>query len=599
MHPTHARQAAALEALLSGGSVDECMPRIPAGRYAKGDGLVITIGSKDGRQTFRLERREQEIEVSLDEQGRPSFQVGPPVWQWGRPTFTLEPGGTLVENKANGTKVEFRLQQQQQAPSPAGAEARAPTRAPVRPPPSPEPKISPAAATAAVAAAAFPLSGGEADYEPLLRSLGEAQFVLLGESTHGTKEFYEHRAAITRRLVSEHGFNVVLVEGEWPAAHRIHRYIGADGGSSDRSAAEALESFEGFPRWMWRNGVTAELAEFLKDHNRQVDGERRDFESARDAKEEMSAAGLTVGQLEEMGILGDQELAEWARRRGRPDSKREVSFYGMDVYSVGASARAVVEFLEIVDPEAAERARGRYSVFNEYGTDMKAYGRDVLIGPLRPMAEEIQANLLSQLGELQRNNRDAYSFLIPPLELLNAEQNAEVVVNGEAYFRDLYTEGSVATWNRVPRERARTRARARCPSCRPPLLGARAAPLSLPFSLCSDRAAPSRVSPCLGGGAGSVCGLLLGSAGPAHGADVPAARRVPRPRRHGAKGRRMGAQLPLRRRERHGDRRAQRVEPRADVASDLWQRQHVHCGLWDARGHRNRRGRVGGAGRDV
>ena len=112
------------------------------------------------------------------------------------------------------------------------------------------------------------------------------------QSTHGTHEFYAHRAAITRELIDKKGFSVVLVEGDWPAAWRLNRYV-TSAGSTDASAEQALCGFEGFPRWMWRNSVVAELAEWLRARNARVaaSGKERSEELA--TLEAMRAAGAS------------------------------------------------------------------------------------------------------------------------------------------------------------------------------------------------------------------------------------------------------------------------------------------------------------------
>src|SRR5947199_10567939 len=107
------------------------------------------------------------------------------------------------------------------------------------------------AMTGALRESAHPLTASPADYDPLLELIGDARFVLLGEASHGTHEFYAERAEITRRLIVEKGFDAVAVEADWPDALRIHRYV--TGGSDDFSANEALDSFRRFPTWMWRN----------------------------------------------------------------------------------------------------------------------------------------------------------------------------------------------------------------------------------------------------------------------------------------------------------------------------------------------------------
>ncbi len=93
--------------------------------------------------------------------------------------------------------------------------------------------------------AAHPLTGADADYDPLLNSIGDARFVLLGEASHGTHEFYRQRAQITKRLIQEKGFSAVAVEADWPDAYRVNQYV--CGQSADADAVEALAGFKRFP----------------------------------------------------------------------------------------------------------------------------------------------------------------------------------------------------------------------------------------------------------------------------------------------------------------------------------------------------------------
>jgi erythromycin esterase-like protein len=118
---------------------------------------------------------------------------------------------------------------------------------------------------AAIRAGAHRLSGGPRDYDPLLAITREATFVLLGEATHGTDEFYRERARITRRLVEEQGFTAMAIEGDWPDAERVNRYVRGMG--NDRSAGEALSGFTRFPEWMWPNAPTRDLIEWMRGYN--------------------------------------------------------------------------------------------------------------------------------------------------------------------------------------------------------------------------------------------------------------------------------------------------------------------------------------------
>ena len=92
---------------------------------------------------------------------------------------------------------------------------------------------------------AQPVTGDARDYDALLARVGDARIVLLGEASHGTHEFYRERTRITKRLVGERGFTAVAIEGDWPDAHRVNRYL--SGARSDGNAEEALRGVQRFP----------------------------------------------------------------------------------------------------------------------------------------------------------------------------------------------------------------------------------------------------------------------------------------------------------------------------------------------------------------
>src|SRR4051794_35048994 len=180
-------------------------------------------------------------------------------------------------------------------------------------------------AVGAVRASARPLTTADADYDPLLDLVGSARFVLLGEASHGTDEFYRERAAITQRLIAELGFGAVVAEADWPDAYRVNRYV--RGGASDPDARTALAGFTRFPAWMWRNTAVAQFVDWLRAYN----------------------AGL-------------------------PHDARKVGFFGMDLYSLFSSIEAVIDYLDRIDPEAARRARDRYSCLEFSRRDPQLYG---------------------------------------------------------------------------------------------------------------------------------------------------------------------------------------------------------------------------------
>jgi len=216
---------------------------------------------------------------------------------------------------------------------------------------------------------------------------GDAQIVLLGESTHGTSEFYRARAAITRELVRNHGFTIVAVEADWPDAARIDRYV-----RHHAPKTVSSEAFARFPTWMWRNVEVMEFLDWLRDHNERLPAERR------------------------------------------------VSFHGLDVYSLGSSIGAVVDYLDRVDPEAAKVARRRYACLTPWQDEPAVYGRAVLRGQQKPCEDEATAQLTGLLSKrLAYMQDDGEAFF-------DAAQNARIVRAAEEYYRLMY-RGSRESWN--------------------------------------------------------------------------------------------------------------------------------------------------------
>jgi erythromycin esterase-like protein len=248
--------------------------------------------------------------------------------------------------------------------------------------------------TAIIRDAAHPIVGAAHDYDGLLALAHNAQVVLLGEASHGTHEFYRERARITQRLIEEEGFAAVAVEADWPDAYRVNRWVRSDG--DDRTAPDALGGFERFPRWMWRNRDVLAFISWLHRHN-----------------------------------------------RSQPEDRR-VGFYGLDLYSLFASIQEVIRFLEKADPEAAARARYRYSCFDAFGEDTQAYGYAAEFGVTRSCEDQA----VQQLIELQRRASDLAKRdgIVSEPEVFYAEQNARLVKNAEQYYRTMF-RGRVESWN--------------------------------------------------------------------------------------------------------------------------------------------------------
>ena len=241
----------------------------------------------------------------------------------------------------------------------------------------------------AVSERALPLAD-PADLDPLIERIGDARYVLLGEATHGTSEFYAWRAALSRRLIEEHDFSFIAVEGDWPDCYRVNRFVKwyPDAGSTAR---DVLHAFDRWPTWMWANREVAELAEWMRDHNHRLSAER------------------------------------------------QVGFYGLDVYSLWESMQAVVNYLESIDPGFARSARAAYRCFEPYGEDVQQYARATALVPTTCEREAVAvlAALRSKANEYREDGRDAF---------FNAEQNALVATNAERYYRTM-VRGGPTSWN--------------------------------------------------------------------------------------------------------------------------------------------------------
>ncbi|GGI90132.1 erythromycin esterase family protein [Legionella impletisoli] len=242
--------------------------------------------------------------------------------------------------------------------------------------------------------AAVPMPSNE-HYETILDDIGEARFVLMGEATHGTHEFYQARIELTKLLIEKKGFMAIAIEGDWPDAYRIHRYVMRLG--SDDNAHEALNDFKRFPTWMWRNTTMPPFLSWLRTFNDTLDAPRR-----------------------------------------------KVGFYGLDLYSLNSSMQAVIDYLKKNDPDAAERAIKRYDCFNHMGVDPQAYGYLINAGIKKACIKEA----LEQLLELQH---DAHQYLGKDglqveEEYFMAKQNAELIRDAELYYRTMFEE-RVSSWN--------------------------------------------------------------------------------------------------------------------------------------------------------
>lgn len=215
----------------------------------------------------------------------------------------------------------------------------------------------------------------------------DARVVCLGEASHGTSEFYRARAAITKRLVAHHGFTIVAAEADWPDAATVDRYI------RHRKPRDGEQrSFERFPTWMWRNREFDQLIRWMRRHNH------------------------------------GRDYADMA------------GFYGLDLYNMSMSMRAVIDFLATEDPEAGEIAKARYGCLDPWADEPQGYGALALYeGYAR-----CESGVTQMLMDLMQRDFDCLSEECD--EWLDAAANARVVKNAEAYYRVMY-RGAAESWN--------------------------------------------------------------------------------------------------------------------------------------------------------
>ena len=231
----------------------------------------------------------------------------------------------------------------------------------------------------------------EADLDPLLDRIGDARIVAVGEASHGTHEYYAWRAALTRRLIEERGFDFVAVEGDWPDCHRVNRSVKLRPGADD-DPRDALDAFGRWPTWMWANDDVVEFCRWLR-----------------------------------------------ALNAARPEERR-VGFYGLDVYSLWDSMHALVGWLRENEPEHVGRATQAMRCFEPFGEDGAEYA---FAGRFAPTScEQAVVDLLHHLCE----ERGAASAAGDPEARFAAEQNAAVVAGAERYYRAM-VRGSAESWN--------------------------------------------------------------------------------------------------------------------------------------------------------
>ncbi len=230
----------------------------------------------------------------------------------------------------------------------------------------------------------------EENRRQLIDQAGGAKYVLLGEASHGTSEFYTVRTELSKRLITEKGFRFIAVEGDWPSCYSLNRYVKGypDAGADAR---EALEDFNRWPTWMWANREIVELAEWLREYN-----------------------------------------------ADKPD-KAKVGFYGIDVYSLWESMNEILKYLSTKDPEDLQAAKRAFECFEPHGRDEQSYGISASL-----YGEGCEDEVVALLRRLQDKWKDSHPE--DKEKELSAEMNALAVKGAEAYYRTMIRH-DIDSWN--------------------------------------------------------------------------------------------------------------------------------------------------------
>jgi len=233
------------------------------------------------------------------------------------------------------------------------------------------------------------------NWKKLMTAIGDAQVVMIGEASHGTHEFYELRAEITKHLIQEKGFRAVCVEADWPDAYRVNRFVHRARNTRDLTPKESLRDFVRFPLWMWRNEVVEDFVGWLRGYN--------DFQDAKD----------------------------------------KIAFYGLDFYSMFSSMSAVIDYLQKVSPKDAKKAASNYSKFDRFQCNPSQYGFWAGLG-----MQSLESEVVDILEDM-RTKKEEYlhaGHMIDGDELFFATRNAALVKNAEEYYRKMYHCDAI-TWN--------------------------------------------------------------------------------------------------------------------------------------------------------
>lgn len=231
----------------------------------------------------------------------------------------------------------------------------------------------------------------EQQLDEIAKDIGDASYVLLGEASHGTSEFYKVRAELSQRLIEQKGFSVIAVEGDWPSCYGLNRYIKGDADAGADARESLRRHFNRWPEWMWANEEVAELIEWMKTRNDTV------------------------------------------------RHTQQISFLGLDVYSLWESMEEVLRYLERTGSPDVNKAKEAMTCFEPYGREGQLYGASTSFLSDQSCEDEV-VELLLKMREARRAAPGTAEHR------LDAEMNALVAVHAEQYYRAMI-KGGPESWN--------------------------------------------------------------------------------------------------------------------------------------------------------
>jgi erythromycin esterase len=223
----------------------------------------------------------------------------------------------------------------------------------------------------------------ESDLNILVKKIGSARIVLLGEASHGTSEFQQWRAAISRKLIEEKGFNLIAVEGDWSEFISVNEFI-QEKKTGQSEAVNVLQQFTRWPTWLWSTQEFASFIGWLNAHN---------------------------------------------QSRKQND---KVKIFGLDLYGIGQSLEAIHN--NLVDGDALNALKKVEGCYQPYWNDALSYS--TAVHNKKADCSAAFTALKEAVNHPLKNPDSNFIF----------QQHLQTIINGERYFRTI-VKNQAQSWN--------------------------------------------------------------------------------------------------------------------------------------------------------